>query len=266
MLDRELPSPEEVKRLIAMVLEGDKDAFARLMEPYRQWIYRFILSGVRHTQTAEDIWQEVQLAVWYGLGGYEDRENFSGWLFSIARKRIGTSFRRKSYQELPSDFPASQAAPDEEVSKCELIALCLQRASKILAPSDRELLALRLEKTPYAKIATLRQVSAGSLKKKVCDILKKLRQDLREVRATLGVPCEDYTFDAELARLAGDWITDLEKEYETLTQQAGVADRLDAISEEIQWLKAYRAWSNNQLLCFISNLESTEKASCDAIN
>ena len=74
---------DELSPLTA-ALNGDQDAFERLVEPYRRELlvhcYRFLGA----LEDAEDMLQETLLRAWRGLHSYAGRAPFRAWLYKIA--------------------------------------------------------------------------------------------------------------------------------------------------------------------------------------
>src|SRR5260221_9405822 len=74
---------DELSPLTA-ALNGDQDAFERLVEPYRRELlvhcYRFLGA----LEDAEDMLQEALLRAWRGLHSYAGRASFRAWLYKIA--------------------------------------------------------------------------------------------------------------------------------------------------------------------------------------
>lgn len=79
--------------LIDRAQAGDSDAFRELTEPYQRELqvhcYRFLGS----LQDAEDTLQDVLLAAWQGIGGFEGRSSVRTWLYRIATNRCLNALR-----------------------------------------------------------------------------------------------------------------------------------------------------------------------------
>jgi RNA polymerase sigma-70 factor, ECF subfamily len=104
------PSDEE---LLEAMQGGDEGAFLSL---YRRWqaaIFRFGLQMTGSKTTAEDVTQEVFLAIIRDSSGYcSSKGSFSAWLFGIARHVILRTMSRKT------------AAASLEDTKAEVDCLC----------------------------------------------------------------------------------------------------------------------------------------------
>lgn len=93
--DRDMDSitQDEIPRLIAAARQ-DPAAFARVYECYVQPIYRYALSRTGSVHEAEDITSQTFITAYESLKRYDERGQFSAWLFRIARSKIIDHFRR----------------------------------------------------------------------------------------------------------------------------------------------------------------------------
>jgi RNA polymerase sigma-70 factor (TIGR02960 family) len=91
---------------------GDSDAFRQLTEPYRRELqvhcYRFL--GSLHD--AEDALQDILLAAWRGIGGFEGRSSVRTWLYRIVTNRCLNTLR-SARRRAPADWPAPGVEPPE---------------------------------------------------------------------------------------------------------------------------------------------------------
>jgi RNA polymerase sigma-70 factor (ECF subfamily) len=96
--------------LIRRARDGDQEAFAELVMLHADRVYgalrRFGLDAV----DADEVAQEVFLRAWRGLARFEERAQFSTWLYRIA---FNEAQRRLARRTLPRAEPAPDAdAPD----------------------------------------------------------------------------------------------------------------------------------------------------------
>ena len=76
------------RQLVRLVLAGQADDFRALVDRHQQSIFRFASRLLGNWEAAEDVTQEVFLAAFANLSGYDSsRAAFSTWLFAIARNR-----------------------------------------------------------------------------------------------------------------------------------------------------------------------------------
>jgi len=88
------PDPDAV--LMLRVKRGDREAFAGLVEKYKQPVMNFIYRSLRDETEAEDLAQNVFFQVYKSRSRYKQTAKFSTWLFTIARNLCLNEFRRRS--------------------------------------------------------------------------------------------------------------------------------------------------------------------------
>ena len=90
--------------LVAALRQGDRDAFASLVDANSPWMMRIALSHVSSRASAEDAVQEAWLRCLRGLDGFEGRSALKSWLFVIvtncARRRAERDSRSVPFSEL----------------------------------------------------------------------------------------------------------------------------------------------------------------------
>src|SRR5947208_574358 len=108
-----LPDAEE-HRLIRAAQQGDRQAFARLVERYWDPLFRWLYHLAHDRHTAEDLAQEAFLKALNGLHTFRLGTNFRAWLFRIAHNTFA-NHRRSSRprQPFPEDLPAGDEGPVE---------------------------------------------------------------------------------------------------------------------------------------------------------
>jgi RNA polymerase sigma-70 factor, ECF subfamily len=117
------------------VLTTHRQEVLRLLLENRSSLFAFILAVTRNMEAAEEVFQEVSLAICESAEGYELGTNFMAWSREIARRRIAAQYRReKRSKELLAllesrGLEAGFARADEEhASQYRVAALhdCLQ--------------------------------------------------------------------------------------------------------------------------------------------
>src|SRR5215469_9212528 len=85
-----MPGPlDSDEDLLLRIRSGDEEAFLGVYRRRQGAIYRFVLHMSGSATVAEDITQEVFLALLRSECGYDpDRGTLSGYLFGIARKLV----------------------------------------------------------------------------------------------------------------------------------------------------------------------------------
>jgi RNA polymerase sigma-70 factor (ECF subfamily) len=143
-------------------------------------------AGVGSAQ-AEDIAQDVMLAVWQKAGQFDPaRSQVSGWIYRIARNRQIDLARRLAIplpEELPpegglSDDPSQILAMDQEARK-------LRAAVERLKPDQKQMIEKAyLGELSHSEIREVTGLPLGTIKSRIRLGLDRLRHELKGLRQT----------------------------------------------------------------------------------
>jgi RNA polymerase sigma-70 factor (ECF subfamily) len=108
------PADEE---LVKLILGGERERFAVLVDRYKRGITNFIGASVRSPSDVADLSQETFLRAYAHLGTFNPAlGRFSTWIYHIARNAVrtflGKSLRRPQPQELGDERSLEAALPD----------------------------------------------------------------------------------------------------------------------------------------------------------
>ena len=88
--------------------DGDDDAFARLVEPFRRELHAHCYRMLASSHDADDVLQEALLRAWRGLAGFEGRSSLRTWLYTVATRACLDAAESRARRALPVDLgPAS---------------------------------------------------------------------------------------------------------------------------------------------------------------
>lgn len=90
----------EDKRLAAAAANGDQEAFTRLVERYRPYVYTIAFKITLNEDDALDVTQNVFVKVVEKIGAFNGRGPFRAWLATIAAREAATLARRPSRREV----------------------------------------------------------------------------------------------------------------------------------------------------------------------
>ena len=162
---------------IDKVTGGNPDAFRDIVTRYQRPLFVYIGNIVRHRQTAEDMLQDVFLAVYVHLDSYQRQKgNFSTWLFQIARNRCLNELKKKKERLEPDlvDIPGPDS-PVEALMKKEAFRQ-LDEAMNQLSFRDLSIFILaELEGMSYEEISRIEKIRMGTVKSRLSRIRKKLK-------------------------------------------------------------------------------------------
>jgi RNA polymerase sigma-70 factor (ECF subfamily) len=184
------------EELVKLVLGGDRDCFAVLVDRYKRGITNFIGASVRGPSDVGDLSQETFLRAYAHLGTFNPSlGRFSTWIYHIARNVVrtflGKSLRRPQTQELGEDRSLENALPDLSreadpsggVLRSEAEAE-VRAALADLPERTRAVLALRYyDNLEYQAIAETMGLSLGNVKTLIHRGKLALAQKMREREA-----------------------------------------------------------------------------------
>ena len=163
--------------LVKQVCDGDRKAFGRLYEKYKEPLFRFCLRLLKNSEQAEDTVQETFFRVWTKASAIDNPHSFRAWLFSVARFHALNNLRdRKEGQEISENDLVELDTPHEIVVRAEQTA-GIMGLIELLNPQHRELILLRsFEEFSYAEISMITGLSLSSVKVQLFNARKVLTQ------------------------------------------------------------------------------------------
>jgi RNA polymerase sigma-70 factor (ECF subfamily) len=116
-------------RLAKLSRNGDRRAFAELVEMYKDKIYHLGYRMLNQRQEAEDVVQETFLRVYTNLDRYDENQKFSTWIYRIATNLcIDRLRKRKPSYSIDAELTDSEGtdwhallASDDASPETELI-------------------------------------------------------------------------------------------------------------------------------------------------
>ena len=188
------PNFESDDELLLLIRSGDEAAFAELYRQRQGMIYRFALHMSGSGALAEDVTQEVFLALIRGSCGYDpERGELANYLFGIARKLVLRHMERgradvalENEDGLPAQMPELAVQP-VDLARQETIEV-LRRAVLSLPPRYREVVVLcDLEEMDYRDAALAIGCAIGTVRSRLhrarALLLEKLNRGRRAATA-----------------------------------------------------------------------------------
>lgn len=167
--------------LASAAASGDRDAFAALLARHYDRIFglAFRLTGVR--AEAEDLTQDICLALPAKLGSYRQAARFTTWLYRVTVNAAHDRRRRRATHMKAADgWGDWEIARQAEISEATEAQDWLATAMARLSPELRDTVALTLgEELSQAEAAEVLGLSEGTIAWRMSEVKKRLRDHAR---------------------------------------------------------------------------------------
>ena len=168
--------------LVMRTLNGDKGAFAVIVEKYKNTVFAITLKILHHYEDAEDAAQEVFLSAYQHLDKLEDPEKLRAWLCRIAKYRCYRELRRRfdteDIEEIPDTLMSEDGTPEEKAILSEDIQALMAGLSS-LPEHLRVTVSLRyLHGLSTAETARKLEIPEGTVKSRLSMGIAKLRKEV----------------------------------------------------------------------------------------
>ena len=175
----------EERELVRRSQEGDKSAFAFLVQRYMTKVHSLAFSFTRDTVLADDLSQEIFLKAWFGLAKFKGRSEFGTWLYRVSVNHIKDHLRKRatsrevSLEHAGGRLPASEEGrtaggqAEEHEQRADLVRRCLDK----LPEKYRVILNLRdIQGLSYEELSRVLHLSAGTVDSRLFRARRLLRE------------------------------------------------------------------------------------------
>jgi RNA polymerase sigma-70 factor, ECF subfamily len=183
---------EEDRDLIRRAQQGDRGAFAQLVERHQRRAFVLALGLVRDENDAREIVQEAFVRVFRGLDSFKGTSSFFTWLYRIVTNLSIDLMRKPSRRDSELVEPATLddafetpflaridgADPLDAVQRSD-VATAIQAALDALPPYHRGVIVMReVEGMSYEEMAEVMGVSKGTIMSRLFHARQKLQRAL----------------------------------------------------------------------------------------
>jgi len=171
---------ESTEKLISRIANDDPTAFELLFQQFHKRVYAFAITLVPTTQDAEEIVQNVFIAIWNQRKHLSISASFISYLFGIVRHMVYESVQKKLQHEAFVEYflehnQEYSFITEEEVLFRELEET-LQKLIQNLPERRREIFVLsRIEGLSYKEISAKLGISENTVDTQIRHALSYLR-------------------------------------------------------------------------------------------
>jgi RNA polymerase sigma-70 factor, ECF subfamily len=180
-----VPSFSDDKELVGRYLNGDKQAFSRLVERYQSLVYNLCFRLVGSVHEAEDLTQDIFVRLLDKVSSWRAEAKFSTWLYRLALNHCRDHLRRRSWplEEAPDQLIDPAPGPDMMIEDQEAGRAVFQALLQ-LPMEFRSVVFLRdVEGFSYREIADILDIRPGTVKSRLARGRARLVELLRPAKA-----------------------------------------------------------------------------------
>jgi RNA polymerase sigma-70 factor (ECF subfamily) len=176
-------APASEEQLLSRVAKADETAFSELYQRYELILFNYLLRMVHEREAAEDLLQEVFVAIWNGAGRFRGHSSVKTWIFHIAHNQA-VSWLRALRRVTPLE-EAEQSSGEEDPEAEMLINWTntkLRQALDRLSPEHREVVELAFfQDLSYFEIAEIAGCPIGTVKSRMSYARRNLGKILQNI-------------------------------------------------------------------------------------
>jgi RNA polymerase sigma-70 factor (family 1) len=173
------------RQLVLDLSQGDEVAFEKLYYCYNQRLFYKLLKLLRSPGLAQELLQEVFLAVWDNRKKLDPAKSFRSWLFCIAANKCYDLFRKaardkKLYQQLAQSPPVQCNDIESDLINRENASM-LSHAIEMLPPRRREIFRLcKVDGKSYEEVSMQLGISLSTISDHIVKANNFIRKQLLE--------------------------------------------------------------------------------------
>lgn len=173
------------KEVIRACLEGDRQAFEKIVERYRDKVYWTAYNLVLDSEDARDVAQQSFIKIWRSLPDYDFERSFAGWVCRIAANSAIDFLRARPVSEpLEDDVPAERSTTDLDLD----VRKIFQRVAPLLSQRQRMVLVLReIHGMEIAEISDLLHCTESTVRNLLSQAKDSFRRKAKELFPDYGL-------------------------------------------------------------------------------
>ena len=197
----------ELREAIERLKSGDQDAFHIFYIHTYQFVYARAKFTIRDEHEAQDLMQEVYLAVYRNIGSLKNTDSVYSWLGGITLRQGMKLVNRKKRNILLSedqegmfeDLPDESRGTEERIARAEEIQIMKDCIYELSEEQRAVVLAYYYDEMKVEEIARLLEISEGTVKSRLYHARKRLKASLVELEKKQGYRLYSISIPAVLA-------------------------------------------------------------------
>ena len=179
--------PSDIE-IISAVLNGDKQAYAQIVERYRAYVFTLTLRYIKSREDAEEVSQDIFIKAYRALADFKGASKFSTWLYTITTTTCISFLRKKKlavhsldnekvFEVAENTNGGMNANQVEQKSR----VIMVNNAINLLSPDDAEIITLfyKGEQT-LEEIAQVLGIEANAVKVRLHRARTRLKEKMQK--------------------------------------------------------------------------------------
>jgi RNA polymerase sigma-70 factor (family 1) len=185
------PAREEEQECVEAVRDGNPAAFKSLYDRHAPRMFAFAVAIVKSRQLAEDIIQDVFLAIWRNHASWEPgsartylmRATYNRSVMHQRHLRVELAAHEKIHRDAGSPMEwTHRAATDDALNVADLEAALVSAIDRLPPRAAHAYRLVREQHMSYAQAAEVMGISTHTVEIHMIRALKSLREQLRDWR------------------------------------------------------------------------------------
>jgi RNA polymerase sigma-70 factor (ECF subfamily) len=168
--------------LISACRRGERSAFRRLFDLYREPAYRLAYRFAGNADDAEDLTQEIFVRAFERIGSYRCESSFSTWLYRLAANVCLNERRKPRLMRVPEEngieIPGDSPDPVEVCLERERESVLMDAVASLPEGLRIVFILVSLEGLSYAEAAESLALTTEAVRMRMSRARRQLREDL----------------------------------------------------------------------------------------
>lgn len=155
-------------------METNEKEFAEIVKQHRSAIYTVCYMFAKDADEADDLFQEVLINLWKGMGAFKEQSKISTWIWRVSFNTCISADRKKRKRKtvrLSMDINLYEDR-DEDSRQIKMLYDRIHR----LKPFDRAIVMLWLEGISYEEIGAIVGISTKNVSVRLVRIKEELKK------------------------------------------------------------------------------------------
>ncbi len=154
--------------LLRRVQSGEAAAFEQLYDRHQARVYRYVLRMSGSPEIADDVVQEVFLALIRGARGFDPQAGaLASYLYGMARNLLFRQFSEPAVDELEDDALVTDANPLDGLEQAEQVERVRAALAGLPAHYREAVVLCEMEEMSYAEVAEMLVVAVGTVRSRL---------------------------------------------------------------------------------------------------